>query len=240
MADFFEDKKPAEAESTEEQLEKIKIGEDEYDPKEVQSLIQLGKIGREAEEKFHTKIDKIWPQYTKGQQELKEAQQKAQESDLLRQQLADLQARTTPPVQSQYNSLPPDQRELVRRQLEEIYGGPIMTKQDFQVQQQATSLLGECHKLESEIDGADGRPKFDTEAVLKHMEDTGIKMPEKAYKDLYENEIDDWKSKKMKSSKGGGFYTQSSPMTSKEPPAVRPTKDNLNALVSEMLQEQPE
>jgi len=233
MSDFFEDKKPTE-ETVEEELAKIKIGEEEYDPAEAQKLMELGKLGREAEEKYHTKIDKVWPEFGRSQNELKAEREKRVE---LEKQLADIQTKSQQTDQQNFQALPQDQQELVKRQLEQIYGGPIMTKQDYALQQQTAALLDECHVLEKQIDGEDGRPKFATEAVLKHMSEYGFKNPEKAYKDLYETEIDDWKAKQLQSKKGTGFYTNASTSQSKSPAPVKVTKDNLSQLVAEMVNE---
>jgi len=70
---FFEDKKD-EVEETEEQVEeqaeevveeKITLGENEYSQDELKELVNLGKIGKEAEEKYNTSIDKVWPEYSR-------------------------------------------------------------------------------------------------------------------------------------------------------------------------------
>jgi hypothetical protein len=236
MSDFFEDKTEGEAKEVEEALEKIKIGDEEYDPKEVQSLIQLGKIGREAEEKFHTKIEKVWPEYTKNQQKLKELELKAQENDQLRQQLIQIQTQSQQPA---YNQLPQDQKELIKKQLEDIYGGPILTQTQLDQKEQVKSLLTECSGLETKYNGEDGRPKFVTQDILEHMEKEGFRSPEKAYKDLHEAEIDEWKSKQLQSKKGTGFYTQPSGSTAKSPSPVKVTKDNLSELVAEMVNQEP-
>src|SRR3990167_9054592 len=66
MSDFFEDKTEEKVvEQTEEvqEPEKVKVGEKEYTQEELSRLVGLGEIGREAEEKYNVKIDRIWPNH---------------------------------------------------------------------------------------------------------------------------------------------------------------------------------
>ena len=96
-------------------------------------------------------------------------------------------------------------------------------------------LLEECAGLEEEVTGEDGRPKFNTEDMLKHMEETGIKSPMKAYKDKYEKELDEWKESELNKTRGSSLPTLSSMGTNKQPIAPKVTKDNLNEMVREAL-----
>src|SRR4030042_759119 len=93
-------------------------------------------------------------------------------------------------------------------------------------------LLDDCKDMEGEIDGKDGRPAFKTKEILDHMVLTGIKNPMKAYKDKYEIEIDKWKEQQLRGAKPRGLFTEpSSTAGSKQPPNVRVTRDNLDAMV---------
>ena len=65
-------------------------------------------------------------------------------------------------------------------------------------QRAAEKLLDRTEKLESDFNGADGRPKFEKIAILEYMRDNGINDPELAYKIKYEKELDAWKEKKDK------------------------------------------
>jgi hypothetical protein len=228
MADFFE--KPDD-ETPEDVSTKIKIGEQEYDPEEAQRLIELGRIGAEAEEKFNTKIDKVWPEYTKSQNELKSARENLSKYE---QELAELRKANEAP-----STLTPEVKEQARKQLLEIMGGEVVTKADLEnyyAERKATdNLLDQTKSFEKEIDGSDGRPPFNTMEVLKYMEETGIRNPMKAYKDKYETELDSWKEKQL-TNKKTPFITNSNPSADKQPPRVKTTRDNLYAQVEEMLQ----
>jgi len=69
----------------------------------------------------------------------------------------------------------------------------IATKEDLQAVQDQIILDAEYSRLERLYDGSDGRPKFDRVEIEDHMRKTGIYNPEKAYKDLYEEELFDWR-----------------------------------------------
>lgn len=58
-------------------------------------------------------------------------------------------------------------------------------------------LDNEYQRLEQGYNGNDGRPAFDRTEIEDHMKRTGIYNPEKAYLDLYAEELFDWKVEKM-------------------------------------------
>mgnify|MGYP001600885643 CR=1 FL=1 len=69
-------------------------------------------------------------------------------------------------------------------------------------QRAGEKILEGAEKLQSEIDGKDGRPAFEIEDVLGHMRETGIRDPYKAYKDKYETEL-----QKYPGIMSGGYYS---------------------------------
>ena len=84
----------------------------------------------------------------------------------------------------------------------------------------ARDLLEEAEMvIEQEI--SVGKPKTTVEELLKHMEETGIRIPAKAYKDKFETEIDKWKEIQL--------AKVSSTAGAKQPPERTPlTKDTLS------------
>ena len=52
-------------EKTAQEIEKVKIGEQEYTQEELDRYVKLGKLAQEAEDKYNTKLDRVWPEYTK-------------------------------------------------------------------------------------------------------------------------------------------------------------------------------
>jgi len=234
MADFFKDEPPQE-EVVEEvaEPEKIKVGGEEFTQEELQNLVGLGKLGREAEEKFNTKLDKVWPEYTKTTQELKAEKEKNQrlESERLSQKTSAGEQLTDEEVARQAR----EQARKIGLALSE----DVETKVTQKVMEvlEARDLLNNCKDFESELNGKDGRPAFKTQEVLKHMDETGIKNPEKAYKDLYEKELDAWKEQQIKKAKPSGLVTEgASAAGGKEPREVKPTRDNLDQLVRDALE----
>lgn len=238
MADFFkkddaEEVKVEGEEQVEEQEvpEKVKIGEDEYTQDELNSLVALGKIGKEAEEKYDTKIDKVWPDYTKKSQLLKELEEKERVRE------EENKAAVEKKADEGEELTPQEQRERAISQANEL---GLVTKDSFKEfyrqQRDGERLLEECTGLEKELDGKDGRPAFSTKEVLDHMASTGIRDPNRAYKDKHEEQLDRWKEEKISGSKREGLVSEGSSATgSKEPAKVDINRGNLDKLISESL-----
>jgi hypothetical protein len=62
--DFFQEDQQGES-------QKIKVGEKEYTQDELNTLVGLGQIAQEVETRYNTKIDRVYPEFTKSQQKLK-------------------------------------------------------------------------------------------------------------------------------------------------------------------------
>src|SRR5258707_5967074 len=61
MADKFFEPNTETPESQE--VEKINLGGEEYTQEELTKLVGLGKIGLEAEQKYKTRLDRVWPEF---------------------------------------------------------------------------------------------------------------------------------------------------------------------------------
>lgn len=230
MADFFsepKEEKPMDEPQETQVSDKIKVGGVEYDQGELERLVGLGKIGAEAEDKYKTRIDRVWPEFTKGQQKLQEL-----EARLTQREQAEIAAR-----QAKGEELSPDQlREVARKQGKEL---GIMFQEDFDqmyVQRRAAErLLEDVDVLVSQT-AEKGQPKTTREDLLKHMQETGIKNPEKAYKDMFEEELEKWRTEQVEKARPSGFTTAfQSTAGAKQPAPVKITKENLGQLVSEAL-----
>jgi hypothetical protein len=229
MADFF--KQPLEpVEEKQPEIEKIKLGDEEFDPEELKEIVGKGRFAKEVEEKYNTKLDKVWPEYTKATQRLKEYEQKEKQWE---------EERNKAPEPS----VEVDEEELTRQAKSQAKKLGLVTVDDIDSYvsqkltsfQQATEMLDECRGLEKEYSGDDGKPKFDTGEVLEHMKETGIKNPLKAYKDLYEEQLDKWKEEQFAKARKSNPYTESGLSGNHEPSDVKLTKDNLEAVLSEVL-----
>lgn len=213
-----------------ENIEKIKLGEKEYTQEELQEMVGIAEQTREVEKTYNTKMDKVYPAFTKV----------SQEKAALEKQLKEMEAKNQIP-----SDLNEDQVKQARDQARKI---GIVTKDDFaqfmqehfrtayQQERQAERLLDDCKSLEKEMDGTNGQPKFKTEEVLQWMADNGGKSPRQAYKMIYEKQIDEFKQKVLSEAKRPGMVTETDTNAGgKEPARVRVTRDNIEELMKEAL-----
>lgn len=217
--EFFDEKVEEEI-----QPETFKLGEKEYTQDDLTRLVGLGEIADELESKWDTKIDRVMPKYTKATQELAE----------LRKQLAEPKA----PAQPQnFESLTPEQKELAKKQLADLGYGEESFRNIVREELAAKELLTNIDVI---LDDAkeNGQPVTTSRDLLQHMADTGIKNPVKAYKDLFESELDEIKEKKLAELKPPGMVTTSiSQAGSKQPtqPARPKNRTELLKQVQEAL-----
>jgi len=226
MGDFFDEKK----DETVEELEKIKVGEKEYSQDELSSLVGLGETAHELETKWNTKIDSLYPDYTRSRQELKTLREEKE---------------AWTKAQEQKQVIPEDEQLRQARLAAKKVG--IVTSDDFDSlldksfeakyarQRAAEKLIEQAEDLEGKYNGQDGRPKFDKQDIFGFMQQNGISNPEVAYKIKFENELDGWKESQLKGAKRTGFSSINAAGGSKVPKEVKVTKDNLDALVAESL-----
>lgn len=207
---------------------RIKIGDDEFDQDEAKRLIELGKIGREAEEKYNTKIDKIWPDYSKTKNDFKELQESRQTAQI------------ETKVENGEELSEEEQNLQAQRYLKEKLG--VVTKDDFedlyQQRRGAERVIDQGLQLEKDIDGSDGRPAFKLEAVLEHAKIFPSSDLMKVYKDLNEQALDTWKEGQLGKLKKPAVPTSpTASVGTKQPAPVQITKDNLSqALLEELNQ----
>lgn len=230
---FFDDK-PSEPQEEKqvETPEKIKIGEEEFDPSELEELVGKGKFAKDVEEKYNTKLDKVWPEYTKATQELKALREEKESWSRQQEQ----QVLNKPQDQLTKEELI-QQARLQARELGLLTVDDVDTKVNAYVEQRekAREILDNCSKLEGEFDGKDGRPKFETEDMLEFMRDEGIKDPLKAYKLKFEDQLDQWKEQQLAGAKKKGIYTEEGSGGNKEPPLIKLNKENLEDALREAL-----
>lgn len=222
---------------TEGEVLPINIGGTDYTPTELESLITDGQFKRDVEAKQNTKLDKLNGAYVKLTQDAKTWETERTEL----QQLRDEKAKANQP-QPEFDEATIAKAQEEARKLGLYTESDVrkLVEQDFpkyySQQRQADKLLEGMEGLEKEITGEDGRPKFVLEDVLTHIKETGIKDPLKAYKDLYEAELDTWKEKKLSGAKREGIFSESgSTAGGKQPAEVKVTRENVGKLVREAL-----
>lgn len=218
------------------ETQKIKLGETEYTQDELNEMVGFAKNVREQEAKYNTKFDKVWPEYSRSQTELKRLKDELDEArkprvEVPQDQQAEIERARTAAKQLGI---------LTKDDLKEL---GIVTKNEFdqyyKVQRATEKLLEKADDLEKELNGSDGRPAFKRGEILQFMNDTGIQDMNIAYKIKYESELDTWKDSKLAGAKKLGMSTIESGAkggVSKEPPQVRITKDNLNQMMQEALE----
>jgi len=155
------------------------------------------------------------------------------ERDELREQLEEAKARTNvpPPPPPAFPQVPQTTDQITAQQQEAVqklrdkYG--LATMEDIgkernaileeleKAKQEAKEdliLENEYQRLERVFDGTDGKPAFERKEVEDHMKRTGVYNPEVAYKNMYEDELFDWKlnqaTGKKKTRDSGQGYTE--------------------------------
>ncbi len=194
--------------------EKIVINGVEYDPADAQTLIELGGKTRDFEKQYNTDISKVMPDYTRATQEaaqykkeLEAAKANVREAETPIEKTKALQAlRELGGVDQNYLK---ETGYLTRDEAEKLFE----TKQTQQENKQAILNTGE--RLEKEIDGSDGRLRYNSKAVLAYASSYGFFKDgigyEKALKDAYEemagSSNDAWKQAQIDAKKRPGLTT---------------------------------
>ena len=227
--DFFQQKKAMD--DSQQLPDKVKVGEKEYTQDELSRLVGLGETANELETKWNTKIDSVYPAYTKTTQELAELKKEKEEREG-----RELEER------AKQNQLTPEEvKQVAIREAREL---GLVTREDFATEVSkavANAIAGKelLGDIQTVIDDASekGQPKTEVNKLLDFMSQNGIKNPEKAYKLMFEAEIDAWKEQKLKGIKPPDLTTQTiSTAGGKEPPAPPAiTKDNLAQIIRESL-----
>ncbi len=227
MADFYkEPTDPTESDAP----EKIKLGEKEYSQEELQTLVGLGESAKSLETQWNTKIDKLMPEFTKKTQRLAEIEPEWEQFKKAKEE-----AENKP----QPGAPTPEEKEQARKALVDLLGGEVVRKDEFdQIYAQRRAAERLLDDIDVVIGDAKelGKPETSKEALLTHMQETGIRNPEKAYKDLFEEQLEKWKADQLTKAKPSGLFTQTaSSAGSKQPEPLKVTKDNLASMLSEVV-----
>src|SRR3990167_5602387 len=192
--DFLkEPETPEEPEKTEEP-EKIKLGDSEYTQEELNELVKLGGVAKEYETKWDRKIDTIYPRYLEATKKLSELEKQVEE---------ETKSKPEPPLGS-----PEEVKTQALKQAKEL---GLVTVDDinnyidarvegFKLREDVGTLIDDAKE--------NGKPLPTEDELLNYMAENGIRNPDKAYKLMFEDELDAWKEKKLKSIKTEGLKTQ--------------------------------
>lgn len=218
-------------------VQTFNIGGIEYTAEQLEKYISLGKIGEEAETRFNTKLDKVWPEYTKTSQELKATKERLDELEAL----AEQQQQETPITDI-------NQEQAIREAKQAAKKIGLVTDDDFEEllsnafrkyyiqERESERIYNEAVEMSNKYNGSDGRPAFDVQDMLEYMVENNIADSGIAYKIRYEKELDAWKEQQLSKSKKSGMVTEEGSSAGfKTAPDIKPNKDNLGQLISESL-----
>lgn len=209
---------------------KVVINGTEYDPQEASDLVGLGSKAREYEKQWNSPFDSLASAYGKSQTENKE----------LRTQLAQYEQKKDAGTDT-----PQDLKaaqEAARKLgivLNDDLNGKYISVDKFdemlnerlsqreQQQKEVQSILSKASELEKELDGSDGRPKFNKKVVLAYAAQYNIPDVRKAYEDMYSDELKGWQDTQVKQNKRPAIQTIKDTGRSKEPVRQKITDDNL-------------
>ena len=226
--DFFNKKEEPEVEQPEGQEElsdKVKVGEDEYSQDELQEMVGLGKVASELEGKWNTKIDRLFPEYTKLSQEkkawLEEKEELTKPAPVIEEKVEEdeVQQAVTKLKELGFVSRDDIDKEVSGKVLSVLSAKELLADTDSLVKKQAKQ----------------GNPKLSSEELLGYMEETGIKDPGFAYRMKFETELDDIKEKKLKGIKPKGLVTEEAGGGEKVPQAKPLTRHNITEALTEVL-----
>ena len=187
----------------------IEIGEEKLNPDQAKELIEAGKQLKTLKEEYpNIDFNELPKSFTQKSQELaeikKNLEKKQDDKSLTTEEEARLKQIDTF-FEDPYVKQKLDARDKTKEQ---------QIKEDFKFKQIK-------ERLESELDGSDGRPKFDYLKVLEYGKENGIFNLEKSYKDLHETELDEWKAKKLLEKKKPGTFSIKRPGLGANAPAPK-------------------
>lgn len=229
--------------------EQIIINGREYSSEDATQLIELGNKWKETESKLNTSLDKVYPEYTRTTQELKDAKAQIAERDaeiekFRQQQAAKERDEQTP---DEVKKAKQAARELGLADEDYLKEKGYMTRgevEEYLSQQQRNqeagkAVLDQCAQLEKEIDGSDGRVPFDTEAVLFYANGKNIADVKEAYNQMNKKGNAKWEADQIAKEERPGLTTLQ-PGGNKEPKRVKYTNDNIGQALGEWLNGLPE
>ena len=221
MPDFFKKEEEVVEEKKEEvKLETIKVGEKEYTQEELSRKVGLGELADELETKWNTKIDKLYPEYTKATQERGELQKYKDEQERLATEAKAKKGEELTPEEIKKQALTEaDNLGVVHTGNINKFIGSFL---------QARDLIDDAEAILTRA-GEEGKPKTTVDDLLTYMDETGIKSPDLAYKAKFDKELDTWKQTQLAKVKSGDMQTLDSSTAGGKEPEI-PKLTNIDSL----------
>ena len=227
--------------------EKIIINGQEIDPEEATQLIELGNKYRKIESDLNTSLDKVYPEYTRTSQELKQTKADLAERTL---ELERIQKSATQPKvdpNSDMAQIRKAAREVGLADEDYLNEKGYMTRDQVEamltekqnLQKAADEVLSQARTLEREIDGSDGRQPFNPDAVMAYAYVNNISDLRDAYDKMNDKYNAKWKEQQIDAQAKPGLTTLT-PGGKKEPQRTKLNNDNLGAALGDWLGGLPE
>src|SRR3990167_1964780 len=147
---------------------KVKVGEKEYSQDELSAIVGLGETAREIEEKQSTKLDKVFPEFIKSRQELKELRGELDEYRATQERLK---------VAVTGEQEAPDPEALKAQAIEQAKALGLLTADEARTiareERPAERILEEIENLNADATET-GKPKVDGRELLEYMQEEGL------------------------------------------------------------------
>lgn len=221
----------------------ITINGEEVEISQVEELYNVGKTTRDLETKYNTSLDKVWPAFGQSREQIKSL---SQERDAALAELQSFRSKTQEGNATQQDfkeakeaarSLSPEDLEkagfIKKDQLDSYFEEKYNSKR--QQDQAVESVLQRAGDLEKEIDGSDGRPKFNKRAVIAYASAYGFNDLGEAYEDMHKDALDGWKEQQVAKQTKKGLTTMKSNGGAKEPVSPKVNRDNFAEMLRESM-----
>jgi hypothetical protein len=218
-------------------LSKVIINGEEFDATEASDLIGVGRQTREMEQKYNTKLDRVWPEYGRASTELAGARKELEEFRSKQSAGTDTaQDRADAKDAAQTLGINPAELEkagyVKKDQVEELFSKKF---EEHETKSRAIkSVLDQADNLENQINGEDGRPKFNKRAVMAYASTFGLGLQE-AYDEMHEDSLKAWKDTQLAAEKKKGMKTLHAG-GDKQPTDPKITNDNFKTALREALE----
>lgn len=229
--------------------EKIIINGQEFSPEDATQLIELGNKYKKIESDLNTSLDKVYPEYTRASQQLKEKEKLLAERDAeleaLRQSREKEKALETP---EDVKKIREAARQVGLADTDYLKEQGYMTKDEVKayldeqekLKQAAQGVMDQANALAKEIDGSDGRVKFNPKAVMAYAYVNGKNDLREAYEEMNAEDNVAWKQKQLEEAERAKGLTTLKAGGKKEPQRTKITNDNLGQALGEWLNGIPE
>lgn len=206
-------------------MDQFQVGDKEYSLEELQTLIDKGSYALDMEKEFNTDFKNAWSAYGKSQNRIKEMETELDKY------------KTQAPVAESKPEINLDE-EFSKRGILSREEADKLVEEKLATKERTNQIVSQFKKLEGDLTGEDGRPKFESEKVLEYMQQNpGLLDPEKAYNMMYLDEISTWKAEQLSKKPGFAPTNTSNTAANKQPQPVSYNRDNVDAALREALSE---